>query len=433
MKRLAYPSLTLLGGAAVLRSGVTRLLPCFRVPDGQLAPGVTLTTIADPRGPWSGKVVTVAPQAAWRLDTVLGQNALPGLETTSSMARRTAALVAVNGDFALPGGRPVHAFAKDGRLVQTIADPGGRSRFFAVESQPPYLPHIGTAPRDVKLYVPSSSLTAPVLSVNRGPGEGGGLALTTVEAGPQAVAPANACAVRLRRTGAPALREGRTVQGYQVVDERGQGAARCAPAPLAGAGDDVLTAPTGSPAGSLVAELVTGEAVEFSWSLGWPDVRDALGGSPVLVQAGAVIEANVNGTDRFSQRNPRTAVGHRSDGTVLLVTVSGRGADGSAGMTLRELAGFFVRLGASDALNLDGGGSTTLVIDGEVQNSPSDGLERAVSSALVLTAGNEPTGAATNGPAVPVPPLDPLTPEETKEAREAQVADPGSTGGLLPR
>jgi hypothetical protein len=370
MKRLAYPSLTLLGGAAVLRSGVTRLLPCFRVPDGQLAPGVTLTTIADPRGPWFGKIVTVAPQAAWRLDTVLAQNALPGLETTSSMARRTAALVAVNGDFALPGGRPVHAFAKDGRLLQTIADPGGRSRFFAVESRPPYLPHIGTAQRDVLLSVPSTSLTAPILSVNRGPGEGGG---------------------------------------------------------------HVLTAPTGSSAGSLVAELVAGEPVELSWSLGWPDVRDALGGSPVLVQAGAVIEASVNGTDRFSQRNPRTAVGHRSDGTVLLVTVSGRGADGSAGMTLRELAQYFVRLGASDALNLDGGGSTTLVIDGEVQNSPSDGLERAVSSALVLTAGNEPTGAATNGPPVPVPPLDPLTPEETKEAREAQVADPGSTGGLLPR
>jgi hypothetical protein len=152
----------------------------------------------------------------------------------------------------------------------------------------------------------------------------------------------------------------------------------------------VLTAAVGDPHAALVTELPAGEAVELSWSLGWPDVLDAIGGSPVLLRSGAVIEANVSGTDRFSQRNPRTAVGHRTDGTVLIVTVSGRGADGSVGMTLRELAGLFVRLGASDALNLDGGGSTTLVIDGEVQNAPSDGLERAASSALVVSAGPQP-------------------------------------------
>jgi hypothetical protein len=168
MKRLGYPPLTLLGGAAALGNGVAGLLPCTRVPDGPLAPGVTLTTIADPRGPWHVKVVTVAPQAAWRLDTVLAQNALPGLETTSSMARRRSALVAVNGDFAQPGGRPVHAFAQDGRLVQTVVDPGGRTRAFAVQSRPPYLPHIGTAQEDVRLDVPGHPADGPVLSVNRG-------------------------------------------------------------------------------------------------------------------------------------------------------------------------------------------------------------------------------------------------------------------------
>jgi hypothetical protein len=203
-------------------------------------------------------------------------------------------------------------------------------------------------------------------------------------------------------------------------------------------GSDVLTAPAGGPDAALVTDLLPGEPVQLSWSLGWPDVLDAIGGSPVLVQGGAVVESAVNGTDGFSRRNPRTAVGHRADGTVLLVTVSGRGADGSVGMTLRELAALFVRLGASDALNLDGGGSTTMVIGGELQNVPSDGLERAVSSALVLSGGAPPAGAHAAEQQDPVgalsPPAEPPVPMPRPEQRavtDAQLADPGSTGGLL--
>jgi len=459
MKRSGYPLLTLLGGSAALGSGVARLRPCTRVPDGELAPGVSLTTIADPRGPWHGKVVTVAPQAAWRLDTVLAQDLLPGLETTSSMARRTGALVAVNGDFALPGGAPVHAFAKDGRLLQTIGDPGGRTRAFAIEGRAPHLPHIGTAQQDVRLDVPATLQTAPVVSVNRGTAPGAGLTLTTVEAGPLALPPADSCALRLRRTGAPTSRDGRTVQGYLVLDDAPSGADRCSGAPLAPVGSDVLSAPVGGPDAALVTDLLAGEPVELSWSLGWPDVRDAIGGSPVLVQSGAVSEAGVGGSDPFSKRHPRTAVGHRTDGSVLLVTVSGRGADGSVGMTLRELAELFVRLGASDALNLDGGGSTTAVIDGEVQNAPSDGVERAVSSALVLSGGSAPVAAGHEAPAPgagssappALGPLSvrpsgpgpsgssagpapvPLSAHQQQAAQDAQLADPGSTGGLLRR
>jgi len=117
LERYAYPPVTLLGGRAALTTAVSDLRPCVLVPDGALAPGVTLRTIRDPRGPWVTKVVEVAPSAASRIDTVLAQDALKGLETTSSIARRTGALVAINADFALlgGGGRPVHTFAKDGR------------------------------------------------------------------------------------------------------------------------------------------------------------------------------------------------------------------------------------------------------------------------------------------------------------------------------
>ena len=69
---------------------------------------------------------------------------------------------------------------------------------------------------------------------------------------------------------------------------------------------------------------------------------------------------------------------------LLLVAVDGRQPGYSVGMTLEELAHFFLKLGAVDAMNLDGGGSTTMVIGGEVVNSPSDGRERPVGSALLV-------------------------------------------------
>ncbi|MDD8025367.1 MAG: phosphodiester glycosidase family protein, partial [Acidobacteriota bacterium] len=87
----------------------------------------------------------------------------------------------------------------------------------------------------------------------------------------------------------------------------------------------------------------------------------------------------------YATRHPRTAIGVRADGTIVLAAVDGRQPGLSVGMTIPELAGLMVDLGCVDALNLDGGGSTTMVVKGEVVNSPSDpGGERAVSDALLV-------------------------------------------------
>ena len=84
-------------------------------------------------------------------------------------------------------------------------------------------------------------------------------------------------------------------------------------------------------------------------------------------------------------RQPRTLAGIRPDGTLLLVTVDGRRPGWSAGMTLPEAARLMRSLGARDALNLDGGGSTTMVVRGEVVNRPSDRTgARRVSDALYV-------------------------------------------------
>ena len=418
MQRHEFPPVILLGGNAVLTGDVAELRPCFRAPDGELAPGVILSTISDPRGPWSGKVVSVAPSAIWRLRPVLAQDMLPGLETTSSMSRRTNAIIAVNGDFALAGGRPVHAFAQNGRLVQT---PQTLGRNVAVES-------VSSAPRlgfpDVDVALEVDGVEAPVTRVNSGSAGPDGLALATAQAGNLSPVPAGSCAARLTVAGAPYLDpDGRAVQSQTV------GEVRCG-SPLSSGTGDVLYAAANTEWAFLLEDLVVGERVLLSWSLGWRDVLDSLGGNPTLMEQGAVVEGNVAGTDGFSNRNPRTAVGYKPDGTLLLVTVDGRGRDGSVGMSLRELAALFVRLGASDALNLDGGGSTTMVIGDQVQNSPSDGPERAVSSALILVPGSRPEGGLRTQSTTPSDPAIPLPVREEADAEQRLLSDPGSTGGL---
>jgi exopolysaccharide biosynthesis protein len=84
-------------------------------------------------------------------------------------------------------------------------------------------------------------------------------------------------------------------------------------------------------------------------------------------------------------RHPRTAVGFsRDSSTLFLLVVDGR-STASVGMTLVELAALMRRVGAWQALNFDGGGSTTMIVDGAIVNTPSDTTgEREVGNALLV-------------------------------------------------
>jgi exopolysaccharide biosynthesis protein len=82
-------------------------------------------------------------------------------------------------------------------------------------------------------------------------------------------------------------------------------------------------------------------------------------------------------------RAPRTAIGWNKD-SIYLVVVDGRQRSLSVGMSLPELADYMAHLGCEEAMNLDGGGSTTFWIYGSVQNSPSEGKERPAANALLL-------------------------------------------------
>jgi len=112
-------------------------------------------------------------------------------------------------------------------------------------------------------------------------------------------------------------------------------------------------------------------------------------GGPRLVRTGRTVAAQpeTGRTGFVEGRHPRTAVGVRADGRILLVTVDGRQPERSVGMTIAELASLLLELGAVEAINMDGGGSTTMVAGGRVVNSPSDLTgERAVGDALLVLA-----------------------------------------------
>lgn len=139
----------------------------------------------------------------------------------------------------------------------------------------------------------------------------------------------------------------------------------------------------------LLRGIAVGDEVNLVQELNVPTANESsivVGGGPLILEAGKV---NVRSKEEQIARDiaigraPRTAIGLKQDGTVLVLVVDGRSTN-SKGLTLQELATYFLRLGARDAVNLDGGGSSVMVINGEIVNKPSDGWERPVSMALGL-------------------------------------------------
>lgn len=118
-------------------------------------------------------------------------------------------------------------------------------------------------------------------------------------------------------------------------------------------------------------------------------IEDIIAGVPQLIKNGKIDitwEQEKSSKAFVETRHPRTAVAKMKDGKFLMVTVDGRQPGVSVGMNLNELAEYLLSLGAVDAMNLDGGGSTTMFLDGKVVNTPSDKEgERKVSDAIVVT------------------------------------------------
>ena len=102
----------------------------------------------------------------------------------------------------------------------------------------------------------------------------------------------------------------------------------------------------------------------------WQDVNHIISGGPYLVKNGEIfIDMTEQKLSAIGGRNPRTAIGYTKDNNLILVTADGREGS-SIGLTLVELANLMKQLGCVNAMNLDGGGSTVMFVNGQVVNKP---------------------------------------------------------------
>ncbi|MCK5687107.1 phosphodiester glycosidase family protein [bacterium] len=121
----------------------------------------------------------------------------------------------------------------------------------------------------------------------------------------------------------------------------------------------------------------------------WKGTVFAIGGGPRLVKNGKVV--NTAKKEKFKNdikigRAPRSAIGLSRDGkTIFLVAVDGRQKKYSAGFTLDALAMFLKNIGCYHAINLDGGGSTSIAYRKKLLNRPSDRTMRKISNAIIIT------------------------------------------------
>lgn len=133
-------------------------------------------------------------------------------------------------------------------------------------------------------------------------------------------------------------------------------------------------------------KLSVGDTLEMAFRFNefWSNVKFAVGGNELLLQNGEIYST----ADKSNQ--PRTSIGIREDGTVVMATFDGRGAGNAVGMSYQTAAEAMRALGCVDALNLDGGGSTTFVLrtpgamKTSVVNNVSGSSPRQVANAIVL-------------------------------------------------
>lgn len=117
----------------------------------------------------------------------------------------------------------------------------------------------------------------------------------------------------------------------------------------------------------------------------WKNVKHIISGGPYLVKNNEVfVDMTAQKLGAIGGRNPRSAIGFTADNNLVLVAVDGREGS-SIGMTLMELANFMKSIGCTNAINLDGGGSTVMYVNGQVVNNPAQKGGIPLSNAIVLS------------------------------------------------
>ena len=344
----------------------------------QVMPGVTYEHKLSwtPGGPLSMYVITAPkPGGLYSLTPLLSNNSITGRETVSSMERRVTrqmTTIGVNGDFFnWLGGWPSGLLMQGGVMEH---HPAANRSAVGVDSSGEL--HVDRMPFTA-FWQGFSGLTYPIGQLNEPP-RTNSTALFTPAWG-ASTPPMNALAAVLAPF--PPTVPFHDLTGTVTSMVSGSSV----PIPRNGA---VLVA-RGKYETALRSEASIGEPLKVGLSLppDWATVTDAVGGGPALVRDGqAIAHSGESLTNiQLNGRDPRTAIGQRADGGIVMVAVDGRRPGWSIGFTNMDLALALIFRGCVTGFALDSGGSTTVAFDGHLLNRPSDPTgQRPVAEALVI-------------------------------------------------
>lgn len=354
-----------------------------------IAPGVVHRRLVVNAAPWNINLVTVdlrtvdlTIEAAHANGTFLGRETVLNLSRRQSV-RLQQVLAAINADFFnLADGEPTNNFVVEGEWWRGVHDWSVgrpiRTQFAMTQSGRPLLERFNWNGTVSTSRYPSFALDG----LNVRP-TADAVSLFTPRFGPST--PRDSVGRSLHEVELTPLGPRGGVQRFRIADtvRSGGGSALEGRVMLVGGGATRNRLAALGPPGTLLM-LRTGLTPDRG------PLRALVGGLPRLTVHGRGIAdtalADAEGTNaNLRLRHPRSAVGFSRDSTTLfLVTVDGRQPT-SSGMDLLELSQLMLSLGAYEALNLDGGGSTTMVAGGAVVNRPSDpGGPRTVANALLI-------------------------------------------------
>lgn len=366
---------------------------CFRVDQTAwlgapqtIAPGVELyrttdATLVDPQGPITVYLLRLDPDRV-RIEAALSNDEVMGAERVDGIAQRRQAIAAVNaGFFNVKNGEPVGLLKVGGQLVSDTTltrgavavhtPPDARQQFFFDQA---------SVKTEARFKMEAQPVTVPVDGIDTTRERGKLMLYTpmynedtdTATNGTEWVlsgSPLKVIEIRRDLGKTPIPRDG-AVLSFGGLEP---------PSPL-----DWLT-PGTEVTFAMNWKILNGTSIER-----FEKARDILNGAGLLRRDGETL-SNWHTTEGLQAaafvdtRHPRTLIGEDRRGFLWLIAVDGRQPDYSVGMTFTELIALCKRLDLSNALNLDGGGSTTMVVKGEIVNKPSDAAgPRPVSDAILV-------------------------------------------------
>jgi len=379
---------------------------------------LSLKKVRDSKGPQQIRILKLSPGRNVP-DIAPATQQYPMWGLTSTMSANAGAVAGINGDFGTGEGQPKHTLMIDGELW-TTGQSGGNAVAWSVTGRAAYIGHpaLKILAKDLdrtnSFFVPGWNVGTPSGGSIQGyTARGGTVTQPPGKMHPQSTDP-HYCAARLVPTSAigwNGARKTSIVRRYKV----GAQPEPCPKTPLgfAGVKDAVVIASKAtSQSVTKITGLQPGDKVRLSFTFkGWRGVTDVMGASEMLVKKGSNIAPGYNPGDNYILNdNPRTAVGITKGCSdvelttachLIFITVDGRqgSTNWSTGVRLPYLADQLIRAGAYRAVNLDGGGSTTLwtkkrnssycesspSVGGCLVQRPSQpGGERATRSAIVV-------------------------------------------------